>query len=367
MTFSLRQLFYGIGSLIGIGLIMIYGQSLLIPLSFALLLSFMLYPVNRWLRHKGWNDIFASLGALFVFLLAISGVLTFFSNEVLSLTDQWSDFRKRLLDLYSSIILFFNENVPWMEPLDEQQLVDDAIEWISNSWSDVLGRTFSESTSFLTDVFTVFLFAFLFLLFHKTLVKAAAKTAPGDKQSEFRKMLKQIQEVGQKYLVGMLTLIAILGLLNSLGLWIIGIDTPFLFGYLAAFLSIIPYVGTAMGAGLPIVYSLMAYDSIWIPVSVALLFWGIQLLEGNFLNPKIVGKSVNVNALTAIFSLFLGATLWGLAGMILFLPFAAMLKVVCRHYETLEPIALLMDDDSTSSSDPSQPWWKFGFGKDKKK
>jgi len=365
MKFSLQYLFYGIGSLIGIGVIMIYGKSLLVPLSFALLLSFMLYPVNRWLRKKGWNDIFASLGALFVFILAISGVLTFFSNEVLSLADQWSDFRERLLNLYSSIILFFNENVPWMEPLDEKKLVDDAIHWITNSWSEVLGRTFSESTSFLSDVFMVFLFAFLFLLFHKTIVKAAAHVSPVDQRSEFKRMLKQIQEVGQKYLVGMLTLIALLGLLNSLGLWIIGIDTPFLFGYLAAFLSVIPYIGTAMGASLPIVYALMAYDSIWMPVSVALLFWGIQIFEGNFLNPKIVGKSVNINAFTAILSLFLGATIWGLAGMILFLPFAAMLKVVCRHFDSLEPIALLMDDDSSSSADSSGPWWKFGFGKGK--
>lgn len=365
MKFSLQHLFYGIGSLIGIGVIMIYGKSLLVPLSFALLLSFMLYPVNRWLRTRGWNDIFASLGALFVFILAISGVLTFFSNEVLSLADQWSDFRERLLNLYSSIILFFNENVPWMEPLNEQELVDDAIQWITNSWSDVLGRTFSESTSFLSDVFMVFLFAFLFLLFHKTIVKATAKTSPADQRPEFKRMLKQIQEVGQKYLVGMVTLIALLGLLNSLGLWIIGIDTPFLFGYLAAFLSVIPYIGTAMGASLPIIYALMAYNSIWMPVSVVLLFWGIQIFEGNFLNPKIVGKSVNVNAFTAILTLFLGASIWGLAGMILFLPFAAMLKVVCRHYDSLEPIAMLMDDDSTSSSDVSGPWWKFGFRKGK--
>jgi len=363
MKFSTAQLFYSIGSLIGLGIIMVYGRSLLIPLSFALLLAFMLYPINRWLRKKGWNDIFASLGALFVFLLFISGILTFFSNEVLALTDQWATFRKRLLDLYSSIILFFNENVPWMEDLNEKELVDDAIQWITESWGQVLGRTFSESTSFLSDTFMVILFSFLFLLFHKTIVEAARQAAPRNKKTAFIGMLKEIQEVGQQYLVGMVTLIAILGLLNSIGLWIIGVDTPFLFGYLAAFLSVIPYIGTAMGAAIPIVYTLMAYDSIWMPFSVAILFWGVQLLEGNFLNPKIVGKSVNINAFTAIFSLFIGAAIWGLSGMILFLPFAAMLKVVCRHYDALEPLAVLMDDDRTGDSVDSQPWWKFGLGK----
>jgi predicted PurR-regulated permease PerM len=367
MKFSPAHVFYSIGSIIGLGIIMIYGRSLLIPLSFALLLAFMLYPVNRWLRNKGWNDIFASLGALFLFLLSVSGVLTFFSNEVLSLTDQWSTFRKRLLDLYSSVILFFNENVPWMEELDEQELVDDAMQWLSDSWGDLLGRTFSESTSFLSDLFMVILFAFLLLLFHKTIVVAARLAAPANKEDAFMKMLKEIQEVGQKYLVGMVTLIAILGLLNSIGLWIIGVDTPFLFGFLAAFLAVIPYIGTAAGAAIPIVYTLMAYDSIWMPISVAILFWGVQILEGNFLNPKIVGKSVNINAFTAILSLFLGAAIWGLSGMILFLPFAAMLKVICRHYESLEPLAVLMDDERSGESSDRQPWWKFGFGKAKDK
>ena len=367
MKFSPSHVFFSIGSLIGVGVIMIYGRSLLIPLSFALLLSFMLYPINRWLRYRGWNDIFASLGALFVFLLFISGILTFFSNEVLALTDQWATFRKRLLDLYSSIILFFNENVPWMEELDEKELVDDAIQWISESWGEVLGRTFSESTSFLSDSFMVVLFSFLFLLFHKTMVDAARQAAPVGKQRAFIHMIKEIQQVGQKYLVGMVTLIAILGLLNSIGLWIIGVDTPFLFGYLAAFLSVIPYIGTAMGAAIPIVYTLMAYDSIWMPFSVAILFWGVQLLEGNFLNPKIVGKSVNINAFTAILSLFLGAAIWGLSGMILFLPFAAMLKVVCRHYDALEPLAVLMDEDRSEDTSDTKSWWKMGLGKSENK
>jgi predicted PurR-regulated permease PerM len=143
-------------------------------------------------------------------------------------------------------------------------------------------------------------------------------------------------------LSGMILLIIIIGLANSIGLWIIGIDNPFLFGFLGAILSIIPYVGTAFGAIIPIIYAFVSYDSIWPAISVAILFWAVQLITDNFLSPKIVGGSLNVNALAAILSLIIGALVWGVAGMILFLPFAAMLKVFCEEYEELKPIALLI-------------------------
>jgi predicted PurR-regulated permease PerM len=64
------------------------------------------------------------------------------------------------------------------------------------------------------------------------------------------------------------------------------------------------------------------------------------------LNPKIVGSSVNVNAFAAILSLIIGASVWGVAGMVLFLPFAAMLKVVCKEYEQLQALGLLIGNDN---------------------
>ena len=144
----------------------------------------------------------------------------------------------------------------------------------------------------------------------------------------------------------MIVLIIILGLANSLGLWIIGVDSPFLFGFLAAAMSIIPYVGTTLGASIPVLYAFMSHDSLWIPFAVAVLFWVIQLIESNFLSPKIVGSSLQINALAAILSLLIGASVWGIAGMVLFLPFMAMLKVICEEYEPLKPIALLIGNQN---------------------
>ena len=158
----------------------------------------------------------------------------------------------------------------------------------------------------------------------------------------------------------MIVLTIVIGLANSIGLLIIGIDNPFLFGFLGAALAIIPYIGTTMGAIIPVIYAFVSYDSMWTAVAVAILFWFIQLVSDNFLTPRIVGGSLKINALTAILSLFVGAAVWGLAGMILFLPFAAMLKVVCEEFEELKPIALIIGEQNKNESVGSgkiSVWW----------
>lgn len=71
---------------------------------------------------------------------------------------------------------------------------------------------------------------------------------------------------------------------------------------------------------------------------------------------------MKVNALAAILSLIVGALVWGVAGMILFMPFAAMLKVICEEYEELKPIALLIGNQNTNGKDDSDKpigkWFK---------
>ncbi len=94
-------------------------------------------------------------------------------------------------------------------------------------------------------------------------------------------MFINVQKVGQRYLSGMFILIIVLGLANSIGLWIIGIDSPFLFGFLAAALSIIPYIGTTLGAGIQVLYAFISHDALWVPLSVIVLFWSVQLIESN--------------------------------------------------------------------------------------
>lgn len=345
MKLSFQDLFFTLAFTFGLFAVMVVAKAVLIPLSMALLISFILLPVVKKLEGWGMNSLLAAFISLFLLFLIIGGGITLFSAQIVSLSDKLDDFTEKIMNTLSEAVVFINGNVNFIDDLNREELVKKGKEWIKESSGSLVQNTFSSTAAFLTGLISTIIFTFLLLIYRKGLTKAFVAFGEDENKDNIFRMLKNIQRVGKKYLSGMLLLIIILGFANSIGLWIIGIDSPFLFGFLAAVLSIVPFVGTTIGATIPVLYAFVSTDSLWVPAAVILLFWGIQTIESNFLNPKIVGSSLNVNALVAILSLLIGASMWGIAGMVLFLPFAAILKVICEEFDQLKPIAMLISND----------------------
>lgn len=357
MKLSFEKSFYALAFIFGLFATMVLAKAVLIPLSMALLISFILFPVVKKLESWGMNRLLAAFIPLLLMIAIIGGGITLFSAEIMSLAQEVDDFTGKIMNVFSDLVVFINNNTNFQDDLNKEELVENGREWLRESSGSLIQNTFRNTTSFLAGLLSTIIFTFLLLLYREGLTNAIVAFGDGHNKGQIFRTLKKIQRVGQKYLSGMFLLIIILGTANSLGLWIIGIDSPFLFGFLAALLSIVPFVGTTLGATLPVLYAFMTADSLWVPIAVIILFWSIQIIESNFLNPKIVGSSLNVNALVAILSLLIGAAVWGIAGMVLFLPFAAILKVVCQEFDELRPIAMLISDDiSTTEGSKTSRW-----------
>ncbi len=353
MHLSFQKMFFAIATVVSLFAILVLAQSILIPLSSALLISLILYPVVKKLESWGMNKILAAFLSIFIVLLSIGGSIFLFSTQIIKLTKEFTNFQAKILHVFAAATLYINDNLNFVHNLKKNELIDLIKEWINQSTGSLVMQTFSDTATFLAGMLATIIFTFLILIYRKGLLTAFSGFYPEDKREKAVTMFKSVQQVGQKYLFGMIILIIVIGLANSIGLSIIGIDNPFLFGFLGAVLAIIPYVGTVSGAIIPTLYAFISYNSVWMAVEIAILFWAVQLISDNFLSPKIVGGSININALTAILSLIVGAAVWGIAGMILFLPFAAMLMVVCNSYIELKPIALLIGNKNYQEVDSS--------------
>ena len=350
MKLSFQKLFFTLAFIFGLFAVMIIAKPVLIPLSLALFISFILLPVAKKLEDWGLNTLLSAFVSILTVILIIAGSITMFSAQIISLSDQLSDFKGQVLNVLSDALVYLNNNVNFTDNLNREELVVKGKEWINESAGSLIKNAFSSTTSFLAGLFATIIFTFLILIYRVGLTRAFVAFGDDENKSRIFSMLRNIQKVGQKYLSGMFLLIIIMGLINSIGLLIIGIDSPFLFGFLAGFLVIIPYLGTPVGAILPILYAFMTSDHKWVPIVVIIFFWVMLTVESNFLSPKIVGSSVNLNPLVAILSLLVGAKVWGIAGMVLFLPFAAILKVVCEEFEQLKPIAMIMSDNISGNN-----------------
>ncbi|MGM0462050.1 MAG: AI-2E family transporter [Fibrobacterota bacterium] len=342
MHLSFQKSFYVIGSIIGLCAVLILAKAVLIPIAFAFLTACILFPATRKMESWGTNEPVAALLSILGVFLVIGTTVFLFSSQILQLSDSFTDFKVKYLNVMADATLFINENIEFLPPLEKGDLLHKIQNWVNKSAGTLVSKTFSSTANITFGLITSIIYTFLILIYKRGLVRGLLKFYPQKQRDRAFKMLQSVQQVGQQYLLGMMIVVLILGCVNSFGLWIIGLDTPFLFGFLAAFLALIPYAGTSLGAAIPVFYSILSYDSIWMPITIAAFFWCVQVIESNFLTPKIAGGSLQINPLSSILAIVIGASVWGIAGMILFLPLAAMVKVVCEEYEELKPLALLI-------------------------
>ncbi len=342
-TFRKSQIMFQIlGILFGFVAILILAKGFLIPLAFALLMSFILYPVVSTLERWGVHRMLAAFISILFIITLIASAIFLFTTQMVSLSRDFPDFQTKFIKLLANITVFVNENLEVVPDLKRNDLLDHINQFIAGSSARWFSTTFSSMATFATSLTLTIVYLYLILIYRTGLTKAFTRFFPVDQRNHAMEVFRSLQKVGQDYLFGVLIVIFILGCINSVGLWVIGIEHAILFGFIAATLTIIPYIGTMVGAALPIIYAFVTYDSVGMAFTIAAFFWTVQLVESNLITPKIVGGNLQINALTAIMSIVIGATIWGIPGMILFLPLAAMLKVVCSEIEPLKPLGELM-------------------------
>lgn len=327
--------------------IIVYGlhllAGLLIPLVFAILFSVLLFPLAHRFEQWRFPRILASLVCLILLLAFIVGLfyavsiqISSFSEVIPKLTQRAQQYVGQLQTLAANLF-----------HIDQQQQSAQVQKLLKQALAEggaVLSSTLLATTSALANVFLVLLFTFFFLLyrdfFRSFFYKAFAETKP----TVIDTVLQRIYTVVKDYLAGLVLVILIVGSLMTAGLFLLGVDYAVFFGFFGACLVLIPYFGISLGSLLPAAYTLVTQDNPLRALAVIGLFLGVQMLEGNFITPNVVGSKVSINPLAAIVVLILWENIWGLPGLILALPLTAILKVVFDAVDGLKPYGFLIGE-----------------------
>ncbi len=327
--------------------ICVYGlfvlQDILIPFIIAGLFSFLLFPVSNFFEKKGLNRVL-SITITILLSVVFTGVATYFIiSQILELESLIPIIEKKSVVWFSEFekILRHNFRISHTQLISESQKY--VTEILKNS-TKVLSQTLSTTSNFLMNFSLLPLYIFLFLLYRDFLRTFIFKLMKTSSKHKISLTINKVNEVIKNYLVGLLLVILIVGLLNTTSLFILGIEHAIFFGFFAAVLVLIPYIGIAIGSALPIIVALITKDSYWYAVGVAGSFAAVQFLEGNFITPMVVGNKVSINSLIAIISLLLFGTLWGVSGLVLALPLTAILKVIFDSSEHLKAWGFLLGD-----------------------
>jgi predicted PurR-regulated permease PerM len=146
------------------------------------------------------------------------------------------------------------------------------------------------------------------------------------------------------YLVGMVKVTAIVAVLSGLFFYLIGIKYYLLFAIWIAVMNLIPYIGVIISSALVILYVFLTTDTFFYPLLTLAVLWGIQAVENNLITPYVVGSKVNVNVLAVVLAILIGGGIWGISGMILFIPLVGILKITFDRIPSLKPYGYLLGD-----------------------
>jgi predicted PurR-regulated permease PerM len=347
--------------LLGIVLIVVImrqAKLVIVPLMIAGFFAILISPLTSWLEKKGIPSglaVFMSLIALIAFL---TGFIYFFYNQILGFSGDLSALEKKVSELVNSINVFIANNVEGVVPISMENIRETIFKQLYENM-DKLTQGIIATAGTITMILIMPIYIFLFLYYRKFLAEFLKRAFPEQHKDKVIKVLNNVKSVVQNYIVGMFLVICILAVLNSIALYSLGIRHALLFAVFAALLNVIPFLGPFLGAVFPILYALLTKDSLWYPFGVFLAFYFIQLAESNYFTPRIVGGKVSMNPLMTIIALFVGNFIWGLAGMVLFIPGMAVLKVIFDEIDGMEPYGFLLgtvkDDFSTPVESRSEP------------
>lgn len=313
--------------LILILVIIYFLQSVIVPLLFSMLIAISLYPIARFLERWRLPRAIASVLAIILAILIFSGLMYLIVNQVLNIGRNGEDLLLRAKSVLNTIMDWGHRQFGITENMVSEKVQEFTDNALANA-SRYLQTAFSSIGGILASVVLVPLFVF-FMLYYRDFFKEFFFRAFHDVDNEkIHQVLNNIYKAIQSYLVGLVTVMGIVAILNTAGLMVLGIQYAWFFGILAALLMLIPYIGIAIGSLLPALFAIATKDSIWYALGVIIWFQVVQFLEANFITPNIVGSKVSINPLMAIVGLLLGGLLFGLAGLILALPLVAILKVL---------------------------------------
>lgn len=325
---------------------LIIGKGLLIPLFMGGFFAVLFTPMTNWMESKKAPRILSTILALLLMIALVGGLIAFVIGNVTSFIRDFENVSGRVQQVAQQIDAWTLQTLGIDENLDEKTSSEYIMSLVgenSKSISEFLLKTVGS----LTGVILIPLFMFFFLLYRDHLTQVIISIYLDKDSALVRLRITSLRKVILNYIVGVGKVMVILAILNISAYTALGIKHAIFFGVIGAILNIIPYVGPFFGVLLPIVYSFLTKDSLFYPIAILVIYQVIQIVEGNYLTPKIVGGNVNLNAFVTLLGLLIGGTIWGVAGMILAIPVMAILREIFDLNDSTKPFALLLGEEKT--------------------
>lgn len=311
-----------------------------LPLAFAFFVAVLVHPIESALderlpRALRWLGLIAAMLTVVGTVALAFGLVWISLPPVLSRAPQYLS---QLQDKWSAFTSWLSaQGVTTGQSLD-----------LSSGWVRSLIQPFASELALLWSVPAFFVLVFFFTLL--MLLEASAwrrKTEVALRKRRTAAVLETVSSIAQKVRRFMLmrTVVSLLnGVVSGLWLWLMGIDFALFWGVVIFLFNYVPNIGSIVAAIPPTLLAFVQLGFGWAVIVVAGLT-AIDQVIGNYIDPRLMGRTLNISSLVVLLSVIFWGWIWGVAGALLAVPLTVTIILICAHVPALQPLAVLLGGD----------------------
>ncbi len=312
---------------------------IIIPLAIAALVAILLNPLNNRLQDK-LPRVIAIIVSMLVAVIVIGGILYFLSTQIYLFTKSIPLFKQKftilLTDLQQWILLHFGLSIE-----SQVQVLKSAI----NNSQHLLTNTLGTIAGTFGIIVLIPIYVFLLLFYKPLILNFLFQVFLEQNSLRVAEVLNQTKTAIQSYMIGLLMETAIISVLYSIALVVIGVPFAIVIGVIGGILNLLPYIGGLIAMLLSVAAATLHTTGFSTQLLIIVVYLFIQFIDNNILVPRIVSSKVQINALISLITILLGGALWGLFGMFLSIPFIAVLKIIFDRIDEMKPWGKLLGDE----------------------
>lgn len=322
--------------------IMVVGKEFLVPFTWSLLIGLASVKLIEWAEAKTKMP----LGLLITFflliiLLVLFALGYFFYVELHNIFNDLPTILEKLsAKIHSMSHSLENLGVVVPDHIDETLISD----WV-NKHKDIIQNFVSAFGFNLWNVILIMFYLF-FLLYYKDLVPQFFTTHIKNKRKliSTKKDIEKSLSVVRGYIYGLLIVTTISAVMNLIVFIIFGLKFAIFFAVFLAILNLIPFIGNPIGLAVIMLFAIVTKDTFMVPLLIFISLFFMNFLQDNVVRPLLIGDKLQMNAFSVFVAIIIGGMIWGVSGMILFIPLVGIAKIFLEGHETNRSYAIFFSE-----------------------
>jgi AI-2 transport protein TqsA len=335
MNFSKR--IYFLLLVVIVVLLLVTAEKLLIPFVLAILIWFVIRVLKTLLQKvpfvRKWPHWLMTIISSIILLSLLSLTVTLITSNIQQLSYSIPKYEKNVIIVAEKINERFNID-----------LVKSMTEEIKNfDFSSILSSLFSALTSIFGNAFLIILYLVFILLEEPIFKRKLRAMYPDEEQhANVKTVLGKIDSSINDYIAIKTITSLSTGFLSFFVLFFIGVDAPFFWAFIIFILNYIPNIGSLIATLFPTIFALLQFGDFTQPFLILIIIGAIQLTIGSFVEPRIMGDTLNMSPLVVFLTLALWGTIWGVTGMLLSVPITVIIILILNEFPETRSIAALL-------------------------